>query len=95
MDTRSKEKGITEGLMDERFNMFMETVDGRFRSFVNEINEYLTANGCKCDVKQQKSGYAVSYVLNSRKRTLAAFISRKTGMKLRIFPNIYRNTRAF
>ena len=72
--------------MDEKFNMFMETVDERFRSFVNEINEYLTENGCKCDIKLQKSGYVVSYVLNSSKRTLATFIPRKTGMKLRIYP---------
>lgn len=31
--------------MDEKFYMFMGTVDERFRSFVNQINEYLTANG--------------------------------------------------
>ena len=37
--------------MDEKFNMFMETVDERFRGFVNQINEYLTENGCKCDIK--------------------------------------------
>ena len=72
--------------MDENFTMFMETVDGRFRSFVNQINEYLTGNGCKCDIKLQKSGYIVSYVLNGSKRTLATFVSRKTGMKLRIYP---------
>ena len=36
--------------MDEKFSMFMETVDERFRSFVNQINEYLTGNGCKCDI---------------------------------------------
>ena len=51
MDTRGKEKGIAKGLMDEKFNMFMETVDERFRSFVSQINEYLTGNGCKCDMK--------------------------------------------
>ncbi len=67
--------------MDEKFNMFLETVDERFRSFVSQINEYLTGNGCKCDIKSQKSGYVVSYVLNNSKRTLATFISRKTGMK--------------
>ena len=72
--------------MDEKFNMFIETVDERFRSFVNQINEYLIENGCKCDIKSQKSGYVVSYVLNSSKRTLATFVSRKTGMKLRIYP---------
>ena len=73
--------------MDEKFNMFMETVDESFRSFVNQINGYLTENGCKCDIKLQKCGYVVSYVLNSNKRTLATFVSRKTGMKLRIYPD--------
>ena len=72
--------------MEEKFDMFMETVDERFRSFVNQINEYLAENVCKCDIKLQKSGYVVSYVLNSSKRTLATFVSRKTGMKLRIYP---------
>ena len=81
--------------MDEKFNMFTETVDERFRSFVNQINEYLTENGCKCDIKMQKSGYVVSYVLNSSKRTLAAFVSRKTGMKLRIYPEHIREYQSF
>lgn len=95
MDTRNKEKGITEGAMDGKFNMFTETVDERFRSFVNQINAYLTENGCKCDIKLQKSGYAVSYVLNSSKRTLATFVCRKTGMKLRIYPEHIQEYRAF
>lgn len=72
--------------MDEKFNLFLETVDENFRSFVNQINEYLTGNNCKCNIKLQKSGYVVSYVLNGEKRTLATFVSRKTGMKLRIYP---------
>ena len=72
--------------MDEKFITFMETVDERFRSFVCQTNEYLTENSCKCDIKLQKSGYVVSYVLNDSKRTLATFVSRKTGMKLRIYP---------
>ena len=80
--------------MDEKFNMFMETVDERFRSFVNQINEYLIENGCKCDIKLQKSGYVVSYVLSS-KRTLATFVSRKTGMKLRIYPEHIREYQNF
>ena len=95
LDTRIKEKEITEGLMDEKFKMFMETVDERFHRFVNQINEYLTENGCKCDIKLQKSGYVVSYVLNSRKRTLATFVSRKTGMKLRIYPEHIQEYQSF
>lgn len=80
--------------MDEKFNLFMETVDGRLRNFVNQINEYLTEKGCKCDIKTAKSGYIVSYVLSS-KRTLATFISRKTGMKLRIYPEYIREYQEF
>lgn len=80
--------------MDEKYNLFMETVDGRFRNFVNHINEYLTEKGCKCDIKTAKSGYVVSYVLSS-KRTLATFISRKTGMKLRIYPEYIREYQEF
>lgn len=80
--------------MDHEFIMFMETVDERFRSFVSQINEYLTDNDCKCDIKLQKSGYIVSYVLNSKK-TLATFISRKTGMKLRIYPEHIREYQSF
>ena len=80
--------------MDEKYNLFMETVDGRFRNFVNQINEYLTEKGCKCDIKTAKSGYVVSYVLSS-KRTLATFISRKTGMKLRIYPEYIREYQEF
>lgn len=72
--------------MDKKFNIFMETVDERFRNFVSRIHEYLTGNSCKCDIKSQKSDYVVSYVLNSSERTLATFVSRKMGMKLRIYP---------
>ncbi len=81
--------------MDEKFSLFMETVDERFRGFVNQINEYLTAKGCKCDIKAAKSGYVVSYVLISSKRALATFISRKTGMKLRIYPEHIKEYKIF
>lgn len=72
--------------MNENFDMFMETVDENFRDFVKQIDKYLTENDCTCDIKLQKSGYVVSYVLNGSKKTLATFVSRKSGMKLRIYP---------
>lgn len=81
--------------MDEKFSLFMETVDERFRDFVNQINEYLTGKGCKCDIKTAKSGYVVSYLLSSNKRTLATFVSRKTGMKLRIYPEYIQEYQSF
>lgn len=72
--------------MDENFDLFLQTVDPRFLGFVLEINDYLKNQNCKCDIKSAKSGFVVSYVLNDTKRTLATFVSRKTGMKLRIYP---------
>ena len=81
--------------MDDKFSIFIGTVDERMRSFVNQINEYLTENGCKSDIKLQKSGYVVSYVLISSKRTLATFISRKTGIKLRIYPEHIQKYESF
>ena len=83
-----------EGKMDEKFNLFMETVDERFRDFVNQINDYLAEKGCKCDIKTAKSGYVVSYVL-SNKRTLATFVFRKTGIKLRIYPEHIQEYQSF
>lgn len=70
--------------MNEQFNMFLDTVDSRCQKFVIEINDYLTQNDCKCEMKTSKSGFVVSYILS--KRTIATFVSRKTGMKLRIYP---------
>lgn len=87
--------GKTEGLMSENFDMFMETVDENFRDFVKQIDKYLTENDCTCDIKLQKSGYVVSYVLNSSKRTLATFVSRKSGMKLRIYPEHLHQYQSF
>ena len=81
--------------MDGKFSLFLETVDERFRGFVRQIDEYLTENGCKCDVKLQKSGYVVSYVSNSSKRTLATFVPRKTGIKLRIYPERLQEYQGF
>jgi hypothetical protein len=37
-----------------------------------------------------KSGFTVSYVFKSSGRTLATFVFRKTGMKLRIYPEHIR-----
>ena len=81
--------------MEEKFDLFMETVDERFRGLVGEIHDYLTGRGCKCEIKTAKSGYVVSYTPGKTKRTLAAFVSRKTGMKLRIYPEHIRAYQGF
>ena len=73
--------------MDDNFRMFLESVDVKEQRPILDIHEYLTKNNCKCEMKSAKSGYVVSYVLGKPKRTLANFVCRKTGVKIRIYAN--------
>lgn len=72
--------------MNEQFEAFLQTVDERYREFVEQLDEYLTQSHCKSEVKMAKSGYVVSYILCDTQKTLANFVCRKSGMKLRIYP---------
>lgn len=81
--------------MEERFDLFMGTVDECFRDLVSQIHDYLTEQGCDCEIKTAKSGHVVSYIRGKPQRTLATFVSRKTGMKLRIFPEHIHEYQSF
>lgn len=70
---------------DKNYLDFLE-IAGTSKSFVEEINDFLLDNNCKRDIKVAKSGFTVSYLLQETKRTLATFVCRKTGVKLRIYP---------
>jgi hypothetical protein len=72
--------------VNEKLSEFLLIVDDHYQNFIVEINDFLTRSNCKCVIKDAKSGLTVPYVLNSNRRTLATFVSRKTGIKLRIFP---------
>lgn len=50
------------------------------------INDLYLSNGCKREIKQSASGFTVSYISGVTKKTLANFICRKTGLKIRITP---------
>ena len=70
---------------DKNYDEFLETT-GASRARVEEINDFLMERGCKREIKTAKSGFTVSYLLQDSKKTLATFVCRKTGIKLRIFP---------
>jgi len=71
--------------LNVQFCEYLDTVEKQYQDIVAEINEYLTDNGCKCEIKEAKSGFVVSYIYGTSKRTIASFVSRKTGMKIRIY----------
>lgn len=81
-------------MADNQFPAFLETIDDNSKPLASEINDFLLAQGCKCEIKTAKSGFTVSYILSQTKKTLATFVCRKTGVKMRIFPqglNVYEN----
>lgn len=67
------------------FENFIATVDCENKDFVNEIHNILTKRGCKLEVKEAKSGYLASYLLN--KKTVANYVFRKKGLMIRIYAN--------
>lgn len=69
--------------MEDKYKLFLDCADKRWIDFINAVNTYLMEAGCKCDIKEAKSGYAVSYKLN--KKALVNFVHRKTGIKIRIY----------
>lgn len=72
-------------MADQNYDEFLE-MTGSSRNFVEEINDFLLTNNCKREIKTAKSGFTVSYLLQDTKKTLATFICRKTGIKIRIYP---------
>ncbi len=65
------------------FEDFLQSVEESERGFVGELHEFLSENGCKCDIKEAKSGFVVSYIHD--KKTLMNYVQRKTGTKARIY----------
>ncbi len=71
--------------MNDNFNLFLNSVEKQHQDFVRELHDLLTKDQCKCEIKPAKSGYLVSYVFLNTKKTLANFVFRKSGIKLRIY----------
>lgn len=80
-------------MTDRNYDEFLE-ITGSSRSLVEDINGFLLDNNCKREIKTAKSGFTVSYLLQDTKKTLAVFVCRKTGIKIKIYPqrlNEYMN----
>lgn len=70
----------------EQYYEFLDTVDDVNKKSVDEITDLFLKHNCKIEIKDAKSGFVVSYVLCDVKRTVANFVFRKSGLKLRIYP---------
>jgi hypothetical protein len=73
-------------MTETEYGEFLEAVDENNREFVSDLHTFLLENGCDSERKTAKSGYTVSYILNDTGKTLANYVFRKTGIKMRIYP---------
>lgn len=64
---------------------FVQSLSEEDRTLVLSIHDQLIQNDCLCEEKEAKSGFVVSYVLPATKRTIATFVTRKSGIKVRIY----------
>ena len=72
-------------MTDKNYDEFLE-LTGAVRDFAEDINGFLLDHDCRREIKTAKSGFTVSYLLPDTKKTFATFVGRKTGIKIRIFP---------
>lgn len=67
------------------FQDFIAAVDENCVDFVTEMHQQLIDAGCLLEVKEAKSGYVVSYLLN--KKTVVNYVFRKKGLIVRVYAN--------
>lgn len=67
------------------YDNFIENSGGAHVDFYNELNTILTQNGFDIRVECKKTGYALSYIDKSTKKTLINFVNRKKGTHIRVY----------
>lgn len=68
------------------FEDFLKILNAEELPHAITINDLYLNSGCKREIKESASGFTVSYLSGETKKTLANFICRKTGLKIRITP---------
>lgn len=69
-----------------QFNDFLNDLTTEELPLAADINDLYISNGCKRDIKESASGHTVSYISGVTKKTLASFVCRKSGLKIRLTP---------
>lgn len=69
-----------------QFNDFLNDLTTEELPLAADIDDLYIYNGCKRDIKQSASGHTVSYISGVTKKTLASFVCRKSGLKIRLTP---------
>ena len=71
----------------EKFSIeqFLEVVDVNFQDFIQDLHDYMIANGCKVTVEEKKSGFFASYKHAKLKKSVLNLLFRNRGLLVRIY----------
>lgn len=72
--------------MSIQFEEFLSILDEKEVPLAIAIDNLYLSAGSKRNIKESASGFTVSYLSGTNKKTLANFVCRKTGLKIRITP---------
>lgn len=72
--------------MSIQFEEFLSILNDREVPLAITIDEMYLSGGSKRNIKESVSGFTVSYLSDATKKTIANFVCRKTGLKIRITP---------
>lgn len=72
--------------MSIQFEEFLSILNDREVPLAIPIDEMYLSGGSKRNIKESASGFTVSYLSGATKKTIANFVCRKTGLKIRITP---------
>ena len=67
----------------DSFKEFLSAIPPEHQAFVEKLNSRLIDQGCDLVIKEAKSGYTASYLLE--KKTVMNWVFRKTGVYARIY----------
>ena len=67
------------------FEQFLDAVESGHQSFIIDLNNYFTENGCKATFEEKKSGLLASYKHSKTKKSVINVLFRKEGMFVRIY----------
>lgn len=73
--------------MEQNFSNFMMSVPASEQGMVLKLDQLFRDHGFECSMEMAKNGYVVSYFImkEKKKTTIANFVFRKSGMKIRIY----------
>ena len=70
---------------ETKFEDFLLNVNPKDLGFVHETHDFMLQSGCSYKIEAAKSGHVLSYVLTKKKKVIANYVFRKSGLIVRIY----------